>query len=168
MRKKKQKAVKSKTNSVNVSFKPDEVNVDPAKRNTLMKFGNLALGAVALGGIGYWSAQGIQACAAEMDLTKLGNGMPTIVQIHDPNCPICMSLQRETRAALSELEDGQMQYLVANIRTAYGRKFANQHHVGHVTLLLFDGQGSLKGKLEGTRYKPELLTAFKSHLEANS
>lgn len=168
MRKKRIKQAKPTQKIENISWPPKDAGPDLSKRNSMRKFGNLALGAVALGGIGYWSVDGIQACAAEMDLSRVGNGMPTLVQIHDPNCPVCMGLQKETRAALSEIEDGQLQYLVANIRTAYGRKFANSHSVGHVTLLLFDGEGNLAGKLEGTRYREELLIAFKAHLRNSS
>jgi len=47
-------------------------------------------------------------------------------------------------AATADFDDGQLQYLVANIRSADGRQFAAAHNVGHVTLLIFDADGQHK------------------------
>lgn len=114
----------------------------PAKKNSRSwtrreLIQNLTYGAIGvgiIGGGGYYFVSGVRAGIVEGDLSKIGNGIPTIVQIHDPGCPKCRSLQRSTRNALAELEDGSIQYLVANIKGPEGRQFANTHGVGHVTL----------------------------------
>lgn len=117
------------------------------------------LGAVVLAG-GVYAISHVSATIAELDLTKLGNGMPTIVQIHDPNCPRCVELQGEARDALAEFDDGELQYLVANIRSDDGRDFANEHGVGHVTLILFDGEGRRRNVLVGNNSSATLIREF--------
>ncbi len=39
------------------------------------------------------------------DLSVIGKGVPTIVQIHDPNCPLCNQLRRNADAAAEKLGD---------------------------------------------------------------
>lgn len=126
-------------------------------RSTAMLAG---IGAVVLGGIGYVGT-GVYAEIVEGDLSKLGNGLPTIVQIHDPQCPRCRALQKETRDALAEFEDGRLQYLVANIRNGDGKRFADKHGVGHVTLILFDGDGKARKTLVGERASGALVSEFR-------
>lgn len=126
-------------------------------RSTAMLAG---IGAVILGGIGYVGT-GVYAEIVEGDLSKLGNGLPTIVQIHDPQCPRCRALQKETRDALAEFDDGKLQYLVANIRNGDGKRFADKHGVGHVTLILFDGEGKARKTLVGERASGALVSEFR-------
>lgn len=118
-----------------------------------------ALGLIGGGGV-YYLANSVVVQAAEADLSKLGNGRPTIVQIHDPTCPRCQALQREARAALGALDDDRLQYLVANIRTSEGGAFARAHGAGHETLLLFDGEGALRETLVGERSREALEAVF--------
>ena len=133
----------------------------PARRELIKSTMMLAgLGAVVLAGIGYVGS-GVYADILEHDLSKLGNGVPTIVQIHDPQCPRCRALQRQARDALSELPDGQLQYLVANIRSGDGKQFADKHGVGHVTLMLFDGDGNPRKTLVGERTSEALIGEFR-------
>lgn len=133
----------------------------PTRRDMIRSTAMLAgIGAIFFGGIGY-VATGVYADIVEQDLSKLGNGMPTIVQIHDPQCPRCRALQRETRDALAEFPDGQLQYLVANIRNGDGKRFADKHGVGHVTLILFDGKGTLRKTLVGERASGALISEFR-------
>ena len=106
----------------------------------------------------------VRATIQEGYLTRIGNGIPTIVQIHDPQCPKCVALQQETRDALSNFEDGKLQYLVANIRTVEGKMLATSHGVGHVTLLLFDGQGRKLNTLVGSNTGRYLTEMFRDHL----
>lgn len=126
-----------------------------------MKIGGVA--AVALGGVGYLTVSSVMATIAEHDLSRIGTGRPTVVQIHDPNCTMCIALQREARAALSEMEPEALDYVVANIRTAEGRAYANRHHARHVTLLLVDGRGRVRQVLEGPNTRETLAPAFAAH-----
>ena len=128
----------------------------------LAKFG--AIGLAVFGGGGWYFTSKVMAGIAEADLSKLGNGMPTIVQIHDPGCPMCNRLQNATRSAIGEFPDGEIQYLVANIKDTDGRGFAQKYGVSHVTLLLFDGQGKRVGTLTGVRTAEELTATFRRYL----
>ncbi len=101
----------------------------------------------------------------EQDLTQIGNGNPTIVQIHDPQCSQCVALQREARDALCEIGDANLQYVVANIRSTEGRQLAAAHGVGHVTLILFDGEGKRRRVLAGPNKRDYLTVAFRRHLK---
>lgn len=116
--------------------------------------------AVMLAGAGWFSVTSVQVTMAEHDLTRIGNGRPAIVQIHDPGCALCRSLMKETRAALRELPAGAVQYLVANIDTAEGSALAATHGVPHVTLLLFDGDGKLQQTIRGTQDRDALVGPF--------
>lgn len=100
----------------------------------------------------------------ETDLSRLGNGIPAIVQVHDPQCPSCRALQRQTRLALEEFEDGTFEYVVANLDSPEGRAFANRYQAGKVTLILFDGRGKMRNVIHGQRTKGALVDAFNLHL----
>lgn len=134
---------------------------DGGRRNFMRLARNLAIGAGVLGGTGYALARTVMGTVNEHDLTRVGNGTPTIVQIHDPNCSLCRGLQRETREALEAFEDGELDYVVANIKSQKGLSFANRYGVQHVTLLLFDDKGDLKRVLEGQRRSRELAREFR-------
>lgn len=129
-------------------------------------FHNLALGGVVVaGGVtgGWFLVKDVMATACEHDLTKLGNGIPTVVQIHDPQCMRCVALQREARDAMCEIDGEELQFLVANINSNEGRRLAAAHGVGNVTLLFFDGNGRRRAILAGNRSSDELHAAFKGH-----
>lgn len=137
----------------------------PGRRKLFKQFRNGALLAAALGGGSFYIGSGVLAGIQEADLTKIGNGIPTIVQIHDPQCPTCRALQREARLALEQFEEGELQYLVANIRKDNGRALADRHKVEHVTILLLDGNGRRIEVITGPTKKPYLEAAFRRHLE---
>jgi len=131
----------------------------PTRRATL-----LLVSAGIVGAIGLFSVNAVQATVAEHDLSRIGNGTPAVVQIHDPQCTLCTQLQRETRKALRALPDGAITYLIANIRNTEGAAFANRHGQPHVTLLLFDGQGKVYSVINGVTDSAELEEAFQRHL----
>ncbi|MEM1372228.1 MAG: hypothetical protein AAGG72_08405 [Pseudomonadota bacterium] len=153
--KKKINARKKKQAQVAAAAQPD-------RRDILKLARNGALGAAALGGVSWWALSGIRATAAEMDLTKVGNGQPTIVQIHDPQCALCTELQRETRKALKCFDDGQLQYLVASIRTEEGARFAAARGLPHVTLVLMDGEGGVHDIVRGVHPEEALKPRFEA------
>jgi len=135
------------------------------RRDALRRFRNGALVLAGVGAGGWYIVSEVNAGIQEADLTKIGNGMPTVVQIHDPQCPVCQALQREVRDALERFDDGELQYLVANIRQDKGRHLADQHGVQHVTLLLFDGKGERQEILAGPNTSDNLERVFRQHLE---
>lgn len=128
----------------------------------LAKFGAVAL--AVFGGGGWYTISRVQASIAEGDLSKIGNGTPAIVQVHDPQCPSCNALQRATRDALCELGAGDVNYLVANLTAPDGRDFARAQGAGRVTLILFDGTGKRRRTITGRRTVEELRALFRDHL----
>jgi hypothetical protein len=98
------------------------------------------------------------------DLSVVGKGIPAVVQIHDPNCPMCNQLRRNADAAMKPFGD-QLLYRIADISTPTGRQLQIRHDVPHVTLLLFDGDGKVRNVLTGVKSDELLQHAFKLHLE---
>ncbi len=84
----------------------------------------------------------------EHDLSVVGNGTPTVVQIHDPNCPSCKRLKRNLNSVKAAYLD-DIQFKTADIKTAAGSQFARKHGVPHITLLFFDAKGTHKNTLQG-------------------
>jgi len=82
----------------------------PAKkmsRRELLGMAKFYGAGAAIVGLGGWYFAGkVMAGIHETDLSRLGNGIPAIVQVHDPQCPSCRALQRQTRLALEEFDDG--------------------------------------------------------------
>ena len=135
---------------------------DVRRRNLLFNLTAGIGGIAALGGVGAWVISSARALAEEQDLSRLGSGIPTIVQIHDPQCSMCTELQRETRKALRCFDEEEVMYLVASIRTPQGAQFAVSRGLPHVTLVLLDSQGETNSVLQGVRRRDELKGHFQS------
>lgn len=136
----------------------------PSRRDFLRKVRNGGIALAVVGGGSWYLVDTVRASMREHDLSRIGNGVPTVVQIHDPQCPQCVALQRETRDALCEFDGGQLQYVIANIRSPEGRQLATTHRVGHVTLLLFDPAGERRATLSGPKDADYLVAAFRRHV----
>jgi len=132
-----------------------------SRRDVLRRYRNRGICVAVAGAAGWFVVQDVQATVHEHDLTRIGNGIPTVVQIHDPNCSVCAALQKETRAAMKDFEDAELQFLVANIKDARGKKLAAEHGVPHVTLLLFDGAGQRHQILRGSNDRSVLAPTFR-------
>lgn len=117
---------------------------------------------------GAWAVHSFRRHAAEHDLVRVWQGAPTIVQVHDPACPSCAALQKQTRRALRDFSDCGMTYLVADITTPDGAAFARRYNVPHVTLLLFDGAGRLQRRVQGVQSAPQLAQVFAAHKRATA
>ena len=135
-----------------------------SRRSVLRKAASGVVVVAAVGGAGWYLVEDVRATIREEDLSRIGNGIPAVVQIHDPQCPSCAALQREAREAMAEFGDGELQYLVANIRSAEGRGLANAHGVGHITLLLFDADGQRRDVLVGPNTSESLVHVFRRHI----
>lgn len=170
MKRQKQKTKRNKGRSANAAAGAEtsqgaqRTQGASSRRDFFKKVGSRAAVAVAAGGLGWYLVEEVWASIREDDLTRIGNGVPTVVQIHDPQCPTCRALQREVREALAAFDDEELQYVVANIRTAKGSKLANAHRVGHVTVLLFDGEGRMRDTLVGPSTSELLENAFRRHV----
>jgi hypothetical protein len=135
-----------------------------SRRKFLNSMSNGALVVAATAGAGWYFVDEVCATTMEHDLTRIGNGIPAVVQIHDPECAICTALQKEAREAVSNFDSDKLQFLVANIRQTKGRNLAIKHGVRHITLLLFDGKGNRKGILRGPNTAEFLTDAYRSYL----
>ncbi|MGI9388293.1 MAG: hypothetical protein ACR2OX_12765 [Methyloligellaceae bacterium] len=147
--------------------KPTGVEISeetPTRRAFLGKIRNGAIATLVVGSGSWLLVDKVRATMREKDFSQIGNGIPTVVQIHDPQCPKCVALQRETRDALCEFDDTQLQFVVANIRTAEGRQLATTHRVSNVTLLLFDAAGRRQSVLSGPNKSEYLTGAFRRHV----
>ena len=164
MKRQKPKAKRTNTQKTNRSDGTGTSRGKPSRRDFLRRTSRGALGVAAVGGVGWYLVQEVRATIREKDLSQIGNGIPAVVQIHDPQCSRCLALQRETRKALSEFDDGALQYLVANIRTAEGKQLADAHGVRHVTLLLFDAEGRKRDVLVGPSTSDYLTHVFRRHI----
>lgn len=157
---------KAKPRKSNRKAAPVSAPTSKNRRSFLAMAGTIGGGAVLLGGIGFWGARTVQASITERDLTKVGQGTPTIVQVHDTQCQTCIALQREVRAALKEVEATDLGYRVADIKSDDGLAFASRYGAGHSTLLLFDGDGALSDRLVGPNDRQTLARTFKAHAAA--
>jgi len=166
MKRAKRKAKPSKSKAAPVSAAPAEATPKPSvsRRDFVRNIQFGALGVAVVGGGGWYLVQDVMASTREHDLSRLGNGVPTVVQVHDPSCPQCTALQREVRDALDAFDTGNLQYLIADITRTEGRRFATIHRVNHVTLLLFDGKGERQGVLVGQNTSDRLQQVFRDHL----
>ena len=99
----------------------------------------------------------------EHDLSVVGQGVPTVVQVHDPGCQLCQRLRKNANTAMRGF-DGKLLYRVADVTTPAGHAIQRRHQVPHVTLLLFDGDGELRNVLNGVRDSDSLRKAFELHV----
>ena len=135
-----------------------------SKRKTLGLLRNLAIGVPVVGVAGFFSVRSVQATICEADLSKIGRGRAAIVQIHDPSCQLCRTLQKQTRKSLRAHNDADYHFLVANINTAEGGALAGHYNVPHVTLLLFDKTGKMVQTFRGPAEQTEIDQLISDHL----
>lgn len=152
---------KSRSKKTNAAKTKPAEEINPTRRKIIRFARNSAIGVALVGATGGYLAYSASGTLHEQDLTRIGQGLPSVVQIHDPQCPVCMRLQRTTKAALGRLDDGQLDYVVANIRSGKGEAFANKYAVPHVTLMLFDAEGELQHILRGEQQADVLDREFK-------
>ena len=110
----------------------------------------LAIACVAVIVSGYLFVTGENKSRIEHDLSVLGNGKPTVVQIHDPGCQLCRQLKNNVDAVKPKFEE-KIQFKTANIKTSKGKEFAEKYNVPHVTILLFNRRGKHVNTLRGVQ-----------------
>jgi hypothetical protein len=131
----------------------------PARRLRSLKRWSISLAVLAALGAALFFYS--QVVAQERDLSVIGNGTPTIVQVMDTGCHLCQQLQRNSKSALSPYTD-DVQWRVANISTSDGLAFARRQGVEHVTLILFDGNGQRVRVISGVTSSEELGPIFEA------
>ncbi|MEO1192837.1 MAG: twin-arginine translocation signal domain-containing protein [Pseudomonadota bacterium] len=168
MKRQKQKPKRNRQRKATAAPQPAAPQAAATRRGFLKRAGTFGVIAVGLGGVGWYFVEDVRATVREEDLSRIGQGVATVVQIHDPQCPRCTALQRQARRAMEAFDAGELQYLVANITSDKGRRLANHHNVGTVTLLLFGPNGDLRNILVGTRESEELVSAFRRIIPRSS
>jgi len=147
------------------------VNIEKAQRKQRKKLKGI-VGAIigvavfiGLGSIGVNAYK--KSWETSHDLSVIGNGTPTIVQIHDPNCPKCKKLMSNTKSALSKFDD-KLVFRIADISTSAGRKLQRIHNANTVSLLMFDRSGKMRRTSSGVKSSEELELAFEDFLKRGS
>ena len=109
----------------------------------------LVLACVAIIVSGYLFVTGENKSRIEHDLSVIGNGKSTVVQIHDPGCQLCRRLKTNVDAVRPDFEE--IQFKIANIKTSKGAEFAKKYNVPHVTLLIFNRNGRHVNTIRGVQ-----------------
>ncbi len=99
--------------------------------------------------------------AVRYDLSVIGNGQPTVVQVMDHGCSECRKLSDNLSSVRREF-DGRVQFRLADRGRTDGAILATRHNAGHVTLLMFDGNGRLRTTLTGIQEPGDIRTAILS------
>ncbi len=102
----------------------------------------------------------------EMDLSRIGQGLPSVVQAFDPTCTSCRQLRRMVEQLRPEFEE-QMVFLMVDLSTPAGAAFAETNQVGSVTLVFFDATGERIGVLEGLQEADYLWRVFTEITQSN-
>jgi len=90
----------------------------------------------------------MQNSKIEHDLSVVGNGTATVVQIHDPGCRLCNRLKSNLAKVKGNFKE-KIQFKTANILKQSGKDFAKKYNVPHVTLLFFDKTGERVDTMQG-------------------
>jgi len=138
------------------------------RRSLMLRLRTYGLLAALVAAVGWWVIRDVGASLDEHDLARIGNGVPAVVQVHDPNCPVCRGLMREARSAMQSFDGDELQFLVADLTRDAGAKLALEHGVGKVTLLLFDADGSYRTTLSGPNRADDLVRAFRQHIDSSA
>ncbi|MEH6457507.1 MAG: thioredoxin domain-containing protein, partial [Cocleimonas sp.] len=101
----------------------------------------------------------MQNSKVEHDLSVIGNGTATVVQVHDPGCRLCNRLKSNLGEVKGEFKD-KIQFKTANILKPKGRVFASKHNVPHVTLLFFDKKGQRVNTMEGVSSSDDIKSSL--------
>lgn len=133
-----------------------------SRRGVLGSLAVYGVGAAIVAGGGTALALDFRKKLAEADLDRIGNGQPSIVQIHDPQCGLCATLQKAARRAFADCSDDatEVQYLVANVRSDEGARFQADMGLPHVTLVFFDGAGRHVHTIQGVTPAEDIKSAM--------
>lgn len=152
---------KKKTAKQAPSFRERFARLSPQKqRRFLMKSGGAAaLVVVSAGALATYDKRQ----RTLHDLTAIGDGSPTVVQIHDPSCTVCRSLKSRTTKALEQFDD--VDFRLADLTTPEGSQLAGKYRAEKITLLLFDGKGDHLQTVVGLQSVEDLSQLFSLQFE---
>ena len=133
-----------------------------ARRKFLRVSVYTALGALTTSTLAWAMVNYKQNYEARHDLSVVGNGIATVVQVHDPACRLCQQLRSNLFAAQSDFPEEKLLVRIADITSVAGAAFASQHQVPHVTLLFFDARGQLVQTLQSVTGEDDIHAALTS------
>ncbi|MGH1427038.1 MAG: thioredoxin family protein [Arenicella sp.] len=119
----------------------------------------IGIGLLLLTITGYLFVTNENQSRIEHDLSVIGNGKATVVQIHDPGCQLCRRLQSNVNQIKPDFDD-KFQFRTANLKTSKGADFAKKYNVPHVTLLIFNRNGRHVNTLNGVLPKEQIANAL--------
>lgn len=93
------------------------------------------------------------------DLSVIGSGEPVAVQVFDQRRSASRRLRDNAERALANIEHPPA-WRVVNINTTHGARFAGEHLVDHVSIVLFDERGQRIDVIRGVASVGDLETAF--------
>ena len=104
--------------------------------------------------------------AERRDLSVIGNGLPTVVQIFDYRCAECSELRDNVSAVQSAYSD-RIQFRIAERSRADGAILATRHNADHLTLLFFGPDGRLRHTEVGMRDSAQVRALVESVFPAS-
>lgn len=96
--------------------------------------------------------------ALDQDLTRVGQGQPTGVITYETAHPTAIGVME--RVNRLDAGSADVEFLVANLGTPEGERFAQHHDLpGPGILALFDGEGKLHARIFAPESEAEILDA---------
>lgn len=99
------------------------------------------------------------------DLSRIGQGRPAIVLIHNKEAVYSLELMTLLNRVRPDYED-RVEFLAVDSATESGRRFAGQYGVDDSLALLLDGKGMRLAVIDGVRDETALRAAIDRHLPA--
>ena len=89
------------------------------------------------------------------DLSKIGQGMPAAVLVHDKGSMGSLELMTLLNKVRPDYAD-EVEFIVVNINSKEGKMFREQYHIDGVVLVLFSQNGIKRGTLANSKDEAEL------------
>ena len=89
------------------------------------------------------------------DLSKIGQGMPAVVLVHDKGSVGSLELMTLLNKVRPDYAD-EMEFIVVNINSREGKMFREQQNIDGVVLVLFGHNGIKRGTLANSKDEAEL------------
>ncbi len=133
------------------------------KQLRLLATASLVVLVVAVGSVAVFAFQRGQE---EMyDLSRVGTGVPAVVQVHDFTCPVCTELRETVKGIEDEFDESELLIRIADVHTHEGLAFAARYTTARrATLLFINGNGELVDVRSGEGSAAVLRERFQRHI----
>ena len=89
------------------------------------------------------------------DLSKIGQGIPAVVLVHDKGSMGSLNLMALLNKVRPDYTD-KVKFIVVNINSKEGKMFREQHNIDGIVLVLFSHKGIKRGTLANSNDEAEL------------